>query len=195
MKKVFRDFIGIFLGIIVGIAIYHFYINFQTSSHKSFLNTTANNPQATDKDFAKLTNDVTPKASNETNISSAEFYLCEISDFYESLITVLYSTIGILLVVSFIYVYTRSRSHAEEMAREALKEEAFLIALKDKIQRSFTALKNEGEIADLIEKTSDLNERIEFLEKAITKQSYEINSTTNSQDAQGEKNSGDNKKA
>lgn len=193
MKKVIRDFTGILLGIIVGIAIYHFYINLKTSPNKSLLNIGTNNPQTVDINSVNPSSTVVINANEKKNLSS-EFYLCEISDFYESLITVLYSTIGILLVVSFIYVYTRSKSHAEEIAREALQEEAFQITLKDKIQKSFNELKNEGEIADLIESMSGLSDRIDFLEKAVTEKSYEIGPADETQKVQGEIGDGNNKK-
>ena len=118
-----------------------------------------------------------PPAKEEV---SPEFYLGEITNFYGNVIVILFSTIGILLAVSFIYVYTVSRGKAEDLARQALNEESFQITLNDRVEKSLAKLKSEGDVGallgqmdDVVDKMSDFEERIDFLEKVITKENYE----------------------
>jgi ABC-type lipoprotein release transport system permease subunit len=106
---------------------------------------------------------------------------------------ILFSTIGILLAISFIYVYTVSRGKAEDLARQSLSEESFQITLKDKIGKSLAELKNEGEIADWLEKMAEFEERIDFLEKVITKESYEKEPLGKADTLEGGKPDGGNK--
>jgi hypothetical protein len=111
---------------------------------------------------------------------SPEYYLGEITNFYGNVIVILFSTIAILLAISFIYVYTVSRGKAEDLARQSLNEEPFRIVLSSKIDKALAELKSEGDVGallgqmdDVVDKISDFEERIDFLEKVITKKSYE----------------------
>jgi hypothetical protein len=126
------------------------------------------------KGFEKVSNPPT-----EAKVSP-EYFLGEITNFYGNVIVILFSTIGILLAISFIYVYTVSRGKAEDLARQALTEESFQITVNDRIEKALAQLKNEGDIADWLDKTAELEDkmlefekRIDFLEKVITKVSYE----------------------
>lgn len=116
-----------------------------------------------------------------------EFYLSEITTFYERVITILFGIIGVLLVFSFVYVHLTSKKQAEDMAREALDYESFRIVLAQKIDDRFTESKNTGDIGDIFEKQEELDKRIEFLEEQANIQGYEL-----SDEGSGEVNDGNN---
>ncbi len=101
-----------------------------------------------------------------------EVYLCEITAFYQQIITILFGVIGILLVLSFAYVYFTSKRQTEEMAREALKEQSFGIILDKKISDMFIESKNTGDISELFEELEEIQERIKYLEEQINIKSY-----------------------
>ncbi|MCK4947761.1 MAG: hypothetical protein KAS46_05265 [Candidatus Aureabacteria bacterium] len=101
---------------------------------------------------------------------SLEFYTQEITDFYELIITLLLSVIGVLMAVSFMYVYFSSRHQARELANEALEcSESFQIILKNIIDMKFTEFKNSDELMQVL----NLEDRIEFLEKTLNARSYD----------------------
>ena len=111
-----------------------------------------------------------------TKTVGPEFYLCEIIDFYKNIITTLHCVIGILLALSFAYVYFSSKRQAEEMACEALESESFKIILKEKIREKFAENLGESDIASIFEDFENIGERIAFLEDQINVHSYdEIN--------------------
>jgi hypothetical protein len=131
---------------------------------------------------------------------SPEFYLGEITNFYGKVIVILFSTIAILLAISFIYVYTVSRGKAEDLARQSLNEEPFQIVLSSKIDKALAELKSEGDVGallgqmdDVVDKISDFEERIDFLEKVITKKSYENEQLGKSEKLEGSSPNGGNK--
>jgi hypothetical protein len=130
---------------------------------------------------------------------SREFYLSEITSFYGNMMTILFSTIGILLVIGFVYVNTISRGQAEDMAHEAIKEEAFQVILAEKIAKSLATLKSEGEIAEMLTKVADLDDKVSelesrtnFLEEATSTESYRIGNAS-TEETQGGQANGDNK--
>jgi len=97
-----------------------------------------------------------------------EVYLCEITAFYERVITILFGTIGILLVLSFGYVHLTSKKQAEDMASEALETKSFNIILKNMV------VKGADEFVEMYSGIPELEKRIEFLEEQANKQSYEL---------------------
>jgi hypothetical protein len=110
--------------------------------------------------------------SNKQSKVNPEFYLGKITDFYEQLITILYSTIAGLLVISFLYLFVRSKREAEETAREAIDGKSFNILLKDKIDKQFSQTLKERDFV----KIEEIEERIAWLEEQINIKSYdEIN--------------------
>jgi len=124
---------------------------------------------------------------------SPEYYLGEITNFYGNVIVILFSTIAILLAISFIYVYTVSRGKAEDLARQSLNEEPFQIVLSSKIDKALAELKNKGDIAEWLEKVEDFEERIDFLEKVITRESYETKQLSKEDKLEGGEPNGGNK--
>lgn len=131
---------------------------------------------------------------------SPEYYLGEITNFYGNVIVILFSTIAILLAISFIYVYTVSRGKAEDLARQALNEESFRITLKDGIGKALAELKSKGDIADWLEEMGDVvdtmtrfEKRLDFLEKTITDESYRTTQLNGGDKLKGEDTDGGNK--
>ena len=123
---------------------------------------------------------------NNTDPSFEEFYLSQITSFYQQIITLLSVIIGIILIISFLYLHFTSRMKAEEMAHNALEAKSFQIILGTSIDKKFVELKNEGgDISDLYEKVRDLEERAAFLEKQLNEKSYTL-----SVDEKGGKDSG-----
>jgi hypothetical protein len=140
----------------------------------------------------KLEKDSGGKVEEEAKIG-VDFYLCEITDFYDGLISTLFSAIGIILGIGFIFLVRTSRTHAEEMARSSLGGKAFKIELKKLVDDEIAS----NSIPDMIEyveetkKNIDLyqiNDRINFLEQNITTSSYStktdgvISNTTSKED-------------
>lgn len=117
---------------------------------------------------------VEDKTTPTTSIG-VDVYLCEITSFYERVITILSVIIGLILGLNFLYIHVTSKKQAEEMAREALKDESFEIKLEKVIETCFTKSIREGDIADFGKELEDIDGRLEFLEKAITKTSFELN--------------------
>jgi hypothetical protein len=122
--------------------------------------------------------EITNKGVDTKTSIGPETYLCQITEFYQQIITILFGVIGVLLVVSFIYVHSISRSKADELAREALKEESFKIKLEKMVEDLFIKSKNEGDIAELCQEQELINERVTFLENALNKQSDESGGST-----------------
>ncbi len=100
---------------------------------------------------------------------SPEFYLCKITDFYETIIMILSTVIFIILVISFVYVHLTSKRQAEDMAREALEEASFRIILQNMIAKSA------NEFVEGYSGIPELEERVEFLEEQINNEGYEFN--------------------
>lgn len=141
----------------------------------------------------------TEKTTNTAKIVGPEFYLSEITSFYECVITILFGIIGILLVISFAYVYVVSKREAQEMVIEALSDRPFRRELDDLVKSGFLELKNKGDIPDILNELEKIEERItddsektnkrlELLENVMTKNSY--NSPTDQ--SLKEKTNGDN---
>ncbi len=194
LKKAFY-FTGIFVFIcmlILGVA--DFYVILKHSPLLTLSKLTGYSVSISNLAMPKGPNDVMNTTINDENVKSIgegskppaeakvspEYFLGEITNFYGNVIVILFSTIGILLAISFIYVYTVSRGKAEDLARQALTEESFQITLNDRIGKALAQLKNEGDIADWLDQTVDFEDkiskfekRIDFLEMAITKVSYE----------------------
>lgn len=185
MKKTFY-IIGIIAFALTALAaIVNVWITFKYSPSKYLLEEKTNTYQISNKSQHEAVNDAHDPNQNqentqnyreilnssidkERNISPA-FYLCEISDFYENLIFILCSTIIILLGISFAYVYTTSHGKAEDLARQALKEESFKIILTNQIA------KGANEFVERYSRIPELEQRIEFLEEQINKEGYELN--------------------
>ena len=108
-------------------------------------------------------------------------YLSEITAFYERVITILFGTIGILLVLSFGYVHLTSKKQAEDMAGEALETKSFQITLKHLIATGA------DEFINRYSEIPNLEKRIEFLEEQANIQGYEL-----SDEASYEVNDGNN---
>ena len=97
-----------------------------------------------------------------------EFYLSEITSFYERVITILSIIIFLILGLNFLYIHHSSRSQSEEMAVEALESKSFQIRLKH------TIAKEANEFIDMYAKIPELEKRIEFLEETLNIQDYEL---------------------
>lgn len=105
---------------------------------------------------------------NTPKTVSSDVYLCEMTDFYELMITLLLSVIGIILVVSFLYIHRTSRLQAEEMAALALESKSFKIILNNMIA------KGADEFIEMYSGIPNLEKRVDFLEVLINKQGYEL---------------------
>ena len=107
-----------------------------------------------------------PKAGTAKTVGPV--YLSEITAFYERVITILFGTIGILLVLSFGYVHLTSKKQAEDMAGEALETKSFQIILKHLIATGA------DEFINRYSEIPNLEQRIEFLEEQANIQGYEL---------------------
>ena len=117
-----------------------------------------------------------PNASQKT-LSVQEcftFYIGEITDFYELIITLLLSVIGVLLVISFVYVHFTSKKQAEEFAHEAVQSRSFNIVLADIVNKKITDFKNSDELMEIYAKLPDIEERLIAVEKEIDKEGYDL---------------------
>lgn len=173
--------LGVMLGFIIGgMAMYYYVANFSPYAQKP-------NVRNIDTALLSIGNPISDKERGlDDNVgqktrSGVDFYLCEITDFYESLVTILFSTIGIILFVGFLYVYNASRKRADDMARNALDEDSFKIKLDKKIDDTVAKISTDNNLPELFEEIEyKLNliddkkivDRIAFLEKEITKLSY-----------------------
>lgn len=101
-----------------------------------------------------------------------EFYLSEITTFYERVITILSIIIFLILGLNFLYIHRSSRSQSEEMAVEALESKSFQIRLKNMLAKEANVFANE--FIDMYDKIPELEERIEFLEEQANIQGYEL---------------------
>lgn len=110
----------------------------------------------------------TEKNTSTGKTVGPEVYLCEITNFYERIITILFGTIGILLVLSFGYVHLTSKKQAEDMAGEALETKSFQITLKHLIATGA------DEFINRYSEIPDLEKRIEFLEEQVNIKGYEL---------------------
>ncbi len=110
--------------------------------------------------------------TNTVKTIGAEFYLSEITDFYEIVIIILFSMIFVILGLGFLYSMHISKSGARDMVDMALKDPSFDEKLNRIISDRFTASKNEGDIADICTELENIGERIDFIEHVITKRSY-----------------------
>lgn len=101
-----------------------------------------------------------------------EFYLSEITSFYERIITILSIIIFLILGLNFLYIHRSSRSQSEEMAVEAIESKSFQIRLKNMMAKEANEFANE--FIDIYAKIPELEERIEFLEEQANIQGYEL---------------------
>lgn len=207
MKKAFYIAGIVAFIVMVSLAVGHFYVILRYSPHLNLLKPAGHTEAIPNQAMPLDLNEAVNPTSGGTNVKRAEessrapakeevspeFYLGEITNFYGNVIVILFSTIGILLAVSFIYVYTVSRGKAEDLARQALNEESFQITLNDRVEKSLAKLKNEGEIGELIDKMADFEERIDFLEKAITNESYQKAQLGEASKLEGDNSNGGNK--
>ena len=97
-----------------------------------------------------------------------EFYLSEITNFYETVIIILSTVIFVILGLTFVYVHRSSKSQAEEMARDALETKSFEIILKNMIAEGA------DEFIEMYSGIPELEKRIEFLEEQANIQGYEL---------------------
>lgn len=156
--------LGVFLGFVFGYMSMYFYV-----ARRSVY---AQKPDVGNVDTTLL---------DTQNKVGVDFYLCEITDFYESLITILFSTIGITLVIGFLYVYNASKRRADDMAINALDEDSFKIKLEKQIDDAVAKISADNNLPEMIEELDYLLnqigeekiiKRVKFLEKEITKLSY-----------------------
>lgn len=98
------------------------------------------------------------------NANDLQFFISEITDFYEFIITLLLGIIAAILAVSFIYLSSTSKLQAQEMATDALESKPFAIVLDNKISERMNRLKNEDEISVILAKIPKLEDRIRFIE-------------------------------
>jgi hypothetical protein len=137
---------------------------------------------------------IPPKESeqNTIKVDSAQLYLCKTIEFHQNLITWLYSTIAILLVVGFVYVSSKSYSHAENITRQALKEECFKHDLKMLVQNNIGEFYDEdmeslqSGLEQCQSSVTQLDERLVFVENAVNEDQ------TSLENPQQEDNNGDN---
>lgn len=101
-----------------------------------------------------------------------EFYLSEISDFYEIVIIILSTAIFVILGLVFFYSMRISEDQAKEIVMEAIEKKSFDNRLKKMIDERFIESKNKGDIAGILEGLEEIDERIKFLEEQINIQSY-----------------------
>lgn len=127
-----------------------------------------------------------------------EYYLCEVTNFYEAHITILSIIIGLILTVGFIYIYQVSKNYVDDMVTEALDRKPFQTTLNILVSRivnkvtekRIKELSTENNIPELLQMQEELNdlleiredlkkmveqcvvERIVFLEKTNTDASY-----------------------
>ncbi len=187
--------LGVILGFIIGgMAMYYYVANFSPYAQKPNVrnvNTALLGIENPTSDKEKgLGDNVEQKAK-----VGVDFYLCEITDFYENLITILFSTIGITLVIGFLYVYNASKRRADDMARNALDEESFVIKLDKRIDKAVAKISTQSGIPEMIEEIEYMNQmgkegimdRIEVLEKEITKFSYQASHDVISEEPREEK--------
>lgn len=188
--------LGVILGFIVGCMLMYFYV----ARHSVY----AQKPDVENVDTVLLNtqNSAQTKDGIEKKAKvGIDFYLCEITDFYESLITILFSTIGITLVIGFFYVYNASRKRADDMARNALDEDSFKIKLKEQIKDAVAKIRSDNNLPEMVEEleytlnqisAKKIIDRIDFLEKNITKSSYPVANNVITEEPQEESSDGNN---
>jgi hypothetical protein len=134
----------------------------------------------------------------------SEFYLSQITSFYQNMITWLFAIIGAILAVNYLYIRASSRAQAEEMAEQALERPGFLSQLDKKLDlevgkkwanADITTL--QADIEELKAREADIEElkaRIQFLEGSVTAASYMTLKDLESGDSPKEGQNGDNQK-
>jgi hypothetical protein len=159
------------------------------SNPQKYSNITAVLPQNAGHETAKI--------GEPIKVIGPEVYLCEITSFYERIITILSIIIGLILGLNFLYIHVTSKRQAEDMARSALAEDSFKIKLEKMMDDAFVTAKNKGDIKDIFEQLAELNdnvfeinERVKYLEENANKNSYNINKPE--QNSEGEVKNGDN---
>ncbi|MFA5093482.1 MAG: hypothetical protein WC543_06060 [Candidatus Omnitrophota bacterium] len=122
----------------------------------------------------KITKSQLPEKSNERNSENPdryrcflEFYIGQMVNFYQQIITILLGVIGVLLVISFMYLRFTSRQQAEDMANEALNSKSFQVTLKDMVKKEFAEAKKSDEFTQMYEQIPSLAERVDVLEKIV----------------------------
>lgn len=108
-----------------------------------------------------------------------EFYIGQSVSFYQQIITILLAVIGILLVISFMYLRFTSKQQAEEMASEALNTKSFQVTLQNTVKKELAEMMKTNEYDQLVQQIPDLANRIDALEKIInTKPDDEVTEKT-----------------
>jgi len=144
------------------------------SIHNIFCSKYAPNP--VDTKLAKI-----PDANSATNTSEKQttigfdYYLGRVTSYYEHMISLLVSVIGIVLGIGFLYVNQISKNRAEEMARSALDEESFSITWDKKIGAMIATEFSDRSIPELVAQMEEIREmeiidRIGFLENEINEE-------------------------
>ena len=145
---------------------------------------------------------VTHQTGQETNMTDpmgrvdnlgSEFYLSQITSFYQNLIAWLFAIIGVILVVNFVYIVFSSRRQAEDMAEQALERPGFLAYLDQRIQKEVGEKWTNESTANIEADIEDIKARVEFLEESGTDKSYGPLKEGN-RDSLKEKEDGDNPK-
>ncbi len=108
-----------------------------------------------------------------TKIVGSETYLCEITSFYERVITILSIMIFTILGLTIYFSLKLSNMQIEEVVYKLVDSYKFNDKVDKAISDRFIALKNEGEIPDILEGLEDITARVKFLEEQINIQGYE----------------------
>jgi len=185
MKKHLCTFVRFLLVFIVGFAVGNFYCKFKNSPIKAVSFTVEKRERAivpvlkaaTDPPVSSTGEHIEQNSfDSEIKVHSTEWYLVKEIEYYKEVMTTLFGSIGVILAASFAFVYARSISQAEEIARKSLKEEAFTICLSNQIEESIENFyaNEDSEIPDLKNRMNDLKNRMEFIEKAVNEKNYEI---------------------
>ncbi len=103
----------------------------------------------------------------ERRNSFLEFYIGQIISFYQQVITYLLGVIGVLLVISFMYIRFTSKQQTEEMANEALNSKSFQIILQNLVKKEYAEALKSGDFVEMSSKIPDLADRVTELEKIM----------------------------
>ena len=107
-------------------------------------------------------------------VVSPEFYLSQISDFYEMVITIITAFLGVSLVAGFLYVKSMSKIEILDNIHEAFQTSIVANNLTTAVEENiefYLGEKNFDKINDNIE---NLEARVRFIERALDKYDYKI---------------------
>ena len=108
-----------------------------------------------------------------TKIVGSETYLCEITSFYERVITILSIIIFVILGLTIYFSLKVSKNQIEEVVYGLVDTYKFNDKINTTINDRFVELKDEGEISDILSGLEDIADRVVFLEEQGSIQSYE----------------------